>query len=548
MRQTREFARLALDAATSAKAEATDARITSSRSLQLLASGGASESTPAARHTAYSTLYQRLVVGGKIQRRHDVEAPAVLTADLPPVKFFPVKQTSVVRGDPESALQNYGNGQLRLAVRAAARLDFYDTSGRAVFPSGDMPDNTFTAPSLGLSATAVVTVVEWKKFEEKKRPQFSDTEKGQPISYGLEILDAQHWRASVIVSICNLDIIQFFEVSRGDRVVEFAPVPFLEGCGRGLLWSMLQLEPDRLGFAVVYPTGVARDSLVPIAGGATSIVFRSVGRGEAAASSSPAADGMLFKAFRASEEESRRRELAAYEILGDDAKAHNVSCFVREGSNYIVVKDAGSPMTALDPSVVLGDVVRALRYAHGMGLVHRDVRPANIAVRGDRATLIDWGSAIALVDVASHNVVGTRSLASDHVRQNPTAFRFADDLHGVIRTLIFLKELHGLGLPRSDDAEQLTAFWQALQLPLHYRELIAAAERCDYNFLIRALSKVPPFPARSPPVVAIPLAPSPPLPNRCPPTLCVTTCFALDILLVPLLFPAPPFPPSSVLF
>jgi serine/threonine protein kinase len=47
---------------------------------------------------------------------------------------------------------------------------------------------------------------------------------------------------------------------------------------------------------------------------------------------------------------------------------------------------------------ILGDVAKALAYAHGRGVVHRDIKPDNVLVCGDAAVVTDFGIAKALAD------------------------------------------------------------------------------------------------------------------------------------------------------
>ncbi|HTS24246.1 MAG TPA: bifunctional serine/threonine-protein kinase/formylglycine-generating enzyme family protein [Bryobacteraceae bacterium] len=65
---------------------------------------------------------------------------------------------------------------------------------------------------------------------------------------------------------------------------------------------------------------------------------------------------------------------------------------------------AGQPLDSRLAISILGQVADALDYAHGEGVVHRDVKPANILVRSDgRAKITDFG----IARIASQSVTRT---------------------------------------------------------------------------------------------------------------------------------------------
>src|SRR5687768_14935356 len=57
---------------------------------------------------------------------------------------------------------------------------------------------------------------------------------------------------------------------------------------------------------------------------------------------------------------------------------------------------------------VLRDVARALEYAHGHGVVHRDIKPDNILLSGSAAAVADFGIAKALDAARTAGASGTR--------------------------------------------------------------------------------------------------------------------------------------------
>jgi streptogramin lyase/predicted Ser/Thr protein kinase len=86
-----------------------------------------------------------------------------------------------------------------------------------------------------------------------------------------------------------------------------------------------------------------------------------------------------------------------------------------EGGDLRALIEREGPLTPEHATELLGQVAEALDAAHAAGIVHRDVKPHNVLVEGDRAYLSDFGLAKAIDESGGGSmasVVGTAAYMS----------------------------------------------------------------------------------------------------------------------------------------
>jgi eukaryotic-like serine/threonine-protein kinase len=77
-----------------------------------------------------------------------------------------------------------------------------------------------------------------------------------------------------------------------------------------------------------------------------------------------------------------------------------------EGESLRARLDQRGAMPFADALPILRDVLRALEYAHGAGVVHRDIKPDNVLLAGNSASVADFGIAKAITAARAEGAAG----------------------------------------------------------------------------------------------------------------------------------------------
>lgn len=180
--------------------------------------------------------------------------------------------------------------------------------------------------------------------------------------------------------------------------------------------------------------------------------------------------------------------VAIYDTVAEDA----VEAIVMElvaGPTLRDVLDRGA-LEAGPAIAIAAQVAAALDHAHRAGVVHRDVKPANVLLAGDgRARLADLGLAKALGGDVTRpdSVLGTaRYLAPEQVRGEPVDGRADVYALGVV-----LFEMVCGRPPFAGDTEAAIALQRLTRDPVHPRQLRPGLDRGLCDVILRAMAREP---------------------------------------------------------
>jgi len=199
-----------------------------------------------------------------------------------------------------------------------------------------------------------------------------------------------------------------------------------------------------------------------------------------------AADEVFLRRFRAEAQSvaalNHPHVMAVYD-WGNDDVPYLVSEFLAGGSLRMML-DAGHLLTASQALLVGLEAARGLEYAHKRGIIHRDVKPANLLFDDDgRLRLADFGLAKALSEAAwtepSGVILGTMRYASpEQAKGEPLTGK--SDLYSL--ALVLIEAVTG-EVPFSSDTALGTLMARVdnqLQAPAELGALGPAIERAAH--------------------------------------------------------------------
>ena len=151
------------------------------------------------------------------------------------------------------------------------------------------------------------------------------------------------------------------------------------------------------------------------------------------------------------------------------------------------------PLSTTDACRLLADIADALAYAHAHGVIHRDVKPANIMIAGEHAVLVDFGVAQAVVEAIDTRITGTGHYVGTTQYMAPEQFAASSDVDGradVYALGVVIFEVLTGRLPHAENTSQATRSWTN-QAPRSLSDLRSEVPQELSDLVEKALAPAP---------------------------------------------------------
>ena len=132
---------------------------------------------------------------------------------------------------------------------------------------------------------------------------------------------------------------------------------------------------------------------------------------------------------------------------GEDERRQYIVFEYVEGENLKQLLERTGPMPVRDALLLALQMARALAFAHGRGLIHRDVKPQNVLLNADgQAKMTDFGIARS-IDVQGVTITGTVLGTSEYIAPEQARGERVDAQTDVYSLGVVLYELLVGGVP-----------------------------------------------------------------------------------------------------